>query len=290
MASFTFDGINKIIECDPGTVQFSAPTIYSEWKRWVSQGDNTKYEPAFDLSVGGNPLGGSVSLGSYYFLTNGWKIRPQDADHTLVVEGNLFPVPDDAGLFLPTVGQRNVLIAMRTSSLTQQLLVEQANAINEDTLADAVWNKDVSGINTTNYAGTVLKETGQDAAQAASQTAAAVSAAQAAETAAQAAETAAQANQSDIQAAKTSADDAKTAAEAAETAALSNASEINLAKLAAQAAETAAQAAETAALAARDAAQGNSADISSVLAAAQAAETAALAAKKAASLAAALSA
>ncbi len=290
MASFEFDGVTKIIRLGVGTVQFSASTVYSEWKRWATQGDNTKFEPAFDLAVGGNPLGGNILLGSYYFLQNGWKIRPWNADHTLVIEGNLFPVPDDAGLFVSTVDPFNVLIAMRTSSLTQQVLVEQANAINEEVLADAVWNKDVSGITAPDYAGTVLQQSGVDAAQAAAQTSAAVTAAENAETAAQAAESAALANQTDIQAAKTSADDAKLAAESAETAALSNASEINLAKLASQAAETAAQAAETAAIAARDAAQGNTTDIAGVLAVAQAAETAALAAKQAANLAAALSA
>lgn len=262
MATFEFDGVNKIIQLGTNTVQFSASTVYSEWKRWVSQSDNTKYEPAFDLSVGGNPLGGNISLGSYYFLTNGWKIRPWDADHTLVIEGNLFPVPDDAGLFLPTVNPNNVLIAMRTSSLTQQVLIEQANAIDEEVLADAVWNKDVSGISTANYAGTVLKQSGADAAQAASQTAAAVTAAQNAETAAQAAETAALANQADIVAAK----------------------------LAAQAAESAALAAELAATAAETAALANAADTAAARAAAEAAETAAEAARKAANLAAALSA
>lgn len=290
MASFIFDGPNKIIQLGDNTVQFSAPTIYSEWKRWIQQGDNTKYEPAFDLAVGGNPLGGNVNLGSYYFLQNGWKIRPWNNDHTLIIEGNLFPVPDDAGLFIATVDPHNVLIAMRTSSLTQQVLIEQSDPIDEVYLADAVWNKDISGISTANYAGTVLKQSGVDAAQAASQTAAAVTAAQNAETAAEAAETAAQANQTDIQAAKASADAAKTAAEAAETASTNNAAEITAAKLAAQAAETAALAAQTAAEAAESAATDNGVDIANVLAAAQAAEAAADAAKKAANLAAALSA
>lgn len=252
--AFTFDGPNKIIQCDPGTVQFSSATVYSAWKRWAQESDNAKYQRAFEDSVGSNELGGGVLLGAYYFITNGWKIRPQDTDHTLVIEGNLFPVPDTAGIFLPTINPRNVIIAMRTSSLTQQLLVNQAGAIDEDLLAEKVWDKDISAIVTANYAGTVLKQSGTDAAQAASQTAAAVGAAQAAETAAQAAETAALANQADIQATKTSADAAlvaalaaETAAQAAETAAVANSSGVIDAKTAAEAAEVAALAAKAAA-------------------------------------------
>jgi len=252
--AFTFDGPNKIIECDPGTDQFSASTIYSAWKRWAQQGDNAKYQRAFEDSVGANPLGGNVLLGSYYFITNGWKIRPQDTDHTLILEGNLFPVPDTAGIFIPTVSPRNVIIAMRTSSLTQQLLIEQANPVDEVQLANAVWDKDVSGINTANYAGTVLKQSGADAAQAASQTAAAVTAAQNAETAALAAETAAlnadataAANAANILAAKAASEAAETAALAAEAAASAVAGDANAAAVAAQAAETAALAAKAAA-------------------------------------------
>ena len=166
--AFTFDGLTKIIQCDVGTTQFSASSIYSDWKRWVTQGDNAKYVPAFDLSVGGNPLGGAVLLGAYYFLQNGWKIRPQDSDHTLIIEGNLFPVPDDAGLFLPTVSQRNVLIAMRTSSLTQQLVVEAegGGSVDANAVADAVWTKDISAVNTPGQAGTVLNEAETKAAEA----------------------------------------------------------------------------------------------------------------------------
>ena len=297
--AFTFDGVNKIIQCNPGTDQFSASTIYSSWKRWVQQGDNAKYPRAFEDSVGSNPLGGSLLLGSYYFITNGWKIRPQNTDHTLILDGNLFPVPDTAGIFIPTIDPKNVIIAMRTSSLTQQLLIEQADPVDELALATAVWDKDVSAINTANYAGTVLKQSGTDAAQAASQTAAAVSAAQAAETAALAAETAATsadstaaANAANILAAKAAAEAAETAALAAETAASAvagdaqtAATEATAAKVAAQAAQTAALAAETAALAAA-----TPGDIAPAVAAAQAAEAAAEAAKASADLAAALSA
>ena len=159
---FTFDGPNKLIILDAGTTQVSVSDIYSRWKDWASDVDNSKFVRAFEDSVGGNPLGGGVLLGAYYFLTNGWLVRPQEADHTLIVEGNLFPVPDTAGLFSPTIGSFNVLIAQRTSSLTQQVIVDPADAAAE--IATAVWTEDLSGAQTLDTSGDMLKKAKQNSA------------------------------------------------------------------------------------------------------------------------------
>jgi hypothetical protein len=158
--SFSFDGANKLIVCDPGTTSFSAAEVYSEWKRWVQQSDNTKFEVAFENSVGGSSLGGGVSLGSYYFLTNGWVIRPQESNHQLLVTGNLFPVPDTAPLFTATLGSYNVLITSQVSSLTQQVLT--GGGADPNAVATAVWSKDLSGL-ATDTAGDVLTKTRQAA-------------------------------------------------------------------------------------------------------------------------------
>jgi hypothetical protein len=157
--TFTFDGLNKLIVCDTGVTQFSASEVYSRWKEWTTIGDNLKFEQAFQNSIGGNPLGGGVLLGAYYFLTNGWKIRPQEADHTLIIEGNLFPFPDTAGLFVNTLGSFNVIIALRTSSLTQQVLISETNSLTASGIADAVWSEDLSTQQQLNTAGDIIKKT-----------------------------------------------------------------------------------------------------------------------------------
>ncbi len=118
---YTFDGPNKRITLDPGTTSFNVSDLYSRWKDWLILSDNAKYLPAFSNSVGGNALGGGTSLGQYYFIQNGWVIRPQEADHTLTVTGNLFPIPDTASIFTPTVGDFQVVINLNTSSLTQAI-------------------------------------------------------------------------------------------------------------------------------------------------------------------------
>lgn len=136
--SYTFDGANKLIIIDNGVTSFAVSDMYSRWKDWFAESDNSKYETAFGNSVGGNALGGGLVLGSYYFLQNGWLIRPQEAAHVLEVTGNLYPIPDTASLFAPTVGSFNVQIIMRNSSLTQGV------ATTAD-ISSAVWTASIDG-------------------------------------------------------------------------------------------------------------------------------------------------
>lgn len=155
--SFTFDGPNRLIICDPGVISFAATEVYSRWKEWLALSDNAKFETAFASSIGGDPLGGGISLGSYIFLQNGWRIRPQEADHILDVTGNLFPIPDTAPLFESTVGSFNVQVALRTSSLTQQINVPAVNS--PEDIAEKVWTEDLSGSYNADEAADVLKKT-----------------------------------------------------------------------------------------------------------------------------------
>ena len=159
--NFTFDGPNKRIDVSLGTVQFSAAEIYSRWKDWVQESPvRGKYLPAFGLSVGGDSLGGGVLVGAYYFLQNGWVIRPQEADHQLIVSGNLFPVPDNAALFTSTVGDYQVIVGMRTSSLTQQVVTSGSggggSSVSASDVADAVWNRQTSAHTATGTFGNLV--------------------------------------------------------------------------------------------------------------------------------------
>ena len=157
--SYTFDGVNKLIIIDNGVTSFSVADLYSRWKDWFALSDNSKYETAFGNSVGGNALGGGLVLGSYYFLQNGWKIRPQEASHVLEITGNLYPIPDTASLFQATVGSFNVQIIMRNSSLTQ--------GVTSADISGAVWSADLSGAQTQDTAGDVVKKAKANAVAAA---------------------------------------------------------------------------------------------------------------------------
>ena len=154
---FTFAGGTKIVTVGSGVVQFSAAEIYSRWKQWCADGDNSKYATAFAGSVGGESLGGGVSVGGYFFLQNGWKIRPQEADHQLLITGNLYPVPASAAMFASTVGDYQVIVSMRTSSLTQSIVSGGGGGSSAAEVATAVWEKDVSAA--TSGAGKDLQDT-----------------------------------------------------------------------------------------------------------------------------------
>lgn len=134
---FNFDGPTKTIIVDnelviAGVAQFTVEHIYSEWKEWVSTGEGAKYPPAF-RTVGGDPIGGGVSVGAYVFINNdaGWTLLPPDTDGVkVIVIGNLYP----ENINLPMFEYRPLKSAwfeMRNSSLTQ-LLVSGSGVTNQD--------------------------------------------------------------------------------------------------------------------------------------------------------------
>lgn len=112
---YTFDGPNKLIILTTGTTNVSWQDMYSRWVDWVVTSDNIKYPLAFN-TVGGDTLPGGVYLGITYFLENGWKVRPQEADHSLTLSGNGYS-RDGSSPLVPTVGTYNVVVSMTVSNL-----------------------------------------------------------------------------------------------------------------------------------------------------------------------------
>lgn len=112
----------------------TATEIYSRWCDWMATSDNAKYLPAF-RAVGGDDLGGGLSIPPYYFLANGWRVRPMEADHTLTVTGNLF-VDGGGDPIVPTLGAFNVLTKLIVPVQAQGISTSGANA---GEIADAVW-------------------------------------------------------------------------------------------------------------------------------------------------------
>jgi len=102
--AITFDPVNKRIVLD--SAYATAGQIYSRWKEWVLTGENTKYEQAFSV-LGGDPLGGGLFVASYFFLMNGWRIRPMESNHTLILEGNIAVLGGGVPV-VQTLGQFNV--------------------------------------------------------------------------------------------------------------------------------------------------------------------------------------
>ena len=103
--AFTFDGPTKVITLTTGTVSVSVRDIWSRWVDWFLTSDNSKYLPAF-VNVGGNDI--DISAGTkipiYAFLMNGWKIKPQEASHTLTVADGILLVNGGGDPFNNTTG------------------------------------------------------------------------------------------------------------------------------------------------------------------------------------------
>jgi hypothetical protein len=92
-----------------------------------------KYAPAF-RSVGGDDLGGGLSIPPYYFLTNGWRVRPMEASHMLTISGNLF-VDGGGDPVVPTVGAFNVLTKLVVPMQAQGISVSGGSGAPVDAVA-----------------------------------------------------------------------------------------------------------------------------------------------------------
>ena len=101
--AITFDTARKHIVLD--SVGVSAAVIWSRWVDWHLL--NPQWPLAF-RQVGGDDLGGGLLIPPYYFLVNGWRVRPMEANQTLTVEGNLF-VDGGGDPIVPTLGVYQVL-------------------------------------------------------------------------------------------------------------------------------------------------------------------------------------
>jgi len=73
MSTASFDGPTKTISLSGTSSLNIKEDVYSAWKRWVQQGDNSKYLPAI-RSIGGDPVGNGLFAADIYFMLNGWKI------------------------------------------------------------------------------------------------------------------------------------------------------------------------------------------------------------------------
>ena len=128
----TIDGATKRIVLDSDSV--SASQIWSAWVDWREE--NPQWSLAF-RQAGGDSLGGGLYIPPYFFLQPGWKVRPREANHQLVITGNLF-TEDASSPVVNTLGSYNVSVqytvpvqaqAMATSGGAGGLTSEQASQL-----------------------------------------------------------------------------------------------------------------------------------------------------------------
>ena len=148
----TFDAAAKRIILDSASV--SATEMYSRSCDWLATSDNAKYGAVF-RQVGGDDLGGGLSIPPYFFLQNGWRVRPMESSHNLTITGNLFvdgggvPVVSTLGTFQVNVNYTVPVqaIGYSTGGGSGPSAAEIAAATiaalqaNPSVITDATWNK-----------------------------------------------------------------------------------------------------------------------------------------------------
>jgi len=142
MAKVAFDGSTKVITITymptaSGTVELDAEVdFYSDWKEWVIASDNIKYLEAVQ-TVAGDPISSDQYISPYFFLINGWRIRPYEQTHQMIINGNLFVEGGEDNPFIPTIGAYNVMVRLNT---TVNAVTTVISASGGGASADDIWN------------------------------------------------------------------------------------------------------------------------------------------------------
>lgn len=118
-AKWTYDPVNRLFILKSGVRDLDVKVdLYSDWKEEVLLSDNIKH-PIAMRTTAGDPTSATDALGPVYFMLNGWRIRPDEADHTLTITGDLFTDPAGTDILVPTLGGFTVLGVIQLSTLTR---------------------------------------------------------------------------------------------------------------------------------------------------------------------------
>jgi len=142
---YSISGPNKVITLTAGTTVVSVRDLWSRWVDWFLTGDNSKYLPAFEF-VGGNDIdaGAGTKIPIYAFLMNGWKIKPQEANHTLSISDGVLLVNGGGDPFNNTTGAYVVRINYQQPVQAISFSSDGAGGIpaqDKQDIIDGVWTK-----------------------------------------------------------------------------------------------------------------------------------------------------
>jgi len=137
----SFNGLTKVITLTTGTTSLSVRQLWSRWVDWFLTSDNSKYLPAFS-QVGGNDIDPIVgtAIPIYAFLMNGWKLKPQEANHTVTISDGILLVDGGGDPFNNTDGAYTVRINYQQP--VQAITVAAGGGVTPPTpeeIATAVW-------------------------------------------------------------------------------------------------------------------------------------------------------
>lgn len=145
-ADVTFNSTTDLITMDALATTLDVKGMYKEWVAWALTGNNLGQSQAM-YSVGGNDI--DTTAGStipvYVYLINGWQIKPDDADHKLVVSNGVVLTEDGSDPFTTSTGY--------TVKICFQQPVNAIGVTNQASLASAVWDASMASHTTAGSAG-----------------------------------------------------------------------------------------------------------------------------------------
>jgi hypothetical protein len=138
--AIVFDGAERLITLSLGTTALNVADLYSRWKDYAKEGSNAAYAPAF-TTTGGDPIdeGAGTEVPLYAFLTNGWRVRPQEASHTLNVTGGILLVLGGGDPFVNTLAPWIVRI-----NYQQPVQAITVGGGDPEVVAQKVWERSTS--------------------------------------------------------------------------------------------------------------------------------------------------
>lgn len=135
--AFNFDGSSKTITLTSGTTVLDVRDLWSRWVDWFVTGDNSKFARAFDF-VGGETIDQTAGtyIPIYAFVKNGWKIRPQEANHTLNVVNGILIQDGGGDPFLNTLG--SYVVRINYSQPVQAITVAVAGDVSSSLMSQPI--------------------------------------------------------------------------------------------------------------------------------------------------------
>jgi len=130
---YTIDFANKRIVMEAGETQYDVPGAYSHWKDQIFLADNFTYDFAFTIK-GGVAYASPKEIPAFTALINSWKIRPDEANHTLIVENGILYVEGGGDPFVDTLGAYTVRI--NYSQPVEVLLISTGSGVLPSDITD----------------------------------------------------------------------------------------------------------------------------------------------------------
>ena len=138
---YSINGVDKIITLTTGTTSISVKDLWSRWVDWFLTSDNSKFLPALK-NTGGDDIdlveGTTVPI--YTFLINGWRIKPQSANHTLSVTDGILVVAGGGDPFLDVDGYT---VRIKYQQPVQAITVSTGSGLSEEEHNNVVLTKKI---------------------------------------------------------------------------------------------------------------------------------------------------